>query len=258
MGSPCVAILGLGEAGSEIAAGLVAAGASVRGYDPLVIPGPGITPCRDEADAASGAGLVLSVNSAHDAEGALRSGIDGLACDAVWADMNTAGPAAKRSLAAIAAEHERQFADIALMSPVPGRGLHTPMLVSGSGASRANRILTGLGASLESLDGPAGLAATKKLLRSVFYKGMAAAVLEALSAARAADLEDWLYEHIGAELTAANADTVARLENGSRRHAVRREAEMAAAAALLVDLGVPSWVSQASRSWLELLQQNQS
>ena len=38
------------------------------------------------------------------------------------------------------------------------------------------------------LDGPAGLAAARKLLRSVFYKGMAASIVEALDAARAAGL----------------------------------------------------------------------
>ena len=47
----------------------------------------------------------------------------------------------------------------------------------------------------------------KKLLRSVFYKGMAAAVVEALEAARAAGYEQWLREHLAAELTAANAGT---------------------------------------------------
>jgi 3-hydroxyisobutyrate dehydrogenase-like beta-hydroxyacid dehydrogenase len=38
-----IAVLGLGEAGSLIAWDLVAAGAVVRGYDPAVAPGPGIT-----------------------------------------------------------------------------------------------------------------------------------------------------------------------------------------------------------------------
>ena len=47
-------------------------------------------------------------------------------------------------------------------------------------------MLAPLGADIEVLDGPAGLAAAKKLLRSVFYKSMAAAVVEALEAARAA------------------------------------------------------------------------
>ena len=66
-----VALLGLGEAGGEIAADLVAAGADVRGYDPKVRPGPGIDPRDDEADAVRDAELVLSANSSHDAAVAL-------------------------------------------------------------------------------------------------------------------------------------------------------------------------------------------
>jgi 3-hydroxyisobutyrate dehydrogenase-like beta-hydroxyacid dehydrogenase len=45
-----VAVLGLGEAGSAIAAGLCAAGAVVRGFDPRVRPGPGITACAGASE----------------------------------------------------------------------------------------------------------------------------------------------------------------------------------------------------------------
>ena len=69
-----IAVLGLGEAGSEIACDLLAAGAGVRGYDPAVAAGPGITGTRSEAEAARGADLVLSVNSAKAAVDAFRRG----------------------------------------------------------------------------------------------------------------------------------------------------------------------------------------
>jgi 3-hydroxyisobutyrate dehydrogenase-like beta-hydroxyacid dehydrogenase len=104
---------------------------------------------------------------------------------------------------------------------------------------------------MEVVDGPPGTAATRKLLRSVFYKGMAAAVIEALAAARAAGYEDWLREHIAAELAAADRTTVARLEEGSHRHALRRAHEMAAAGEMLAELAVPGRVTRASRLWLE-------
>jgi 3-hydroxyisobutyrate dehydrogenase-like beta-hydroxyacid dehydrogenase len=46
------------------------------------------------------------------------------------------------------------------------------------------------------LPGPPGAAAARKLVRSVFYKGLAAAVTEALRAARAAGCEPWLRDNI--------------------------------------------------------------
>ncbi|MCU4184224.1 DUF1932 domain-containing protein [Acidiferrimicrobium sp. IK] len=250
-----MAVLGLGEAGSEIAGGLVAAGATVRGYDPRVRPGPGLIACSSEAEASTGADLVLSVNSAHDALDALRAGVEALPPVAVWADLNTGSPRLKERLAALAADHRRSFADVALMSPVPGRGLRTPMLASGHGASGYSALLTPLGANIEVLQGAAGVAAARKLLRSVFYKGMAASAVEALAAARRTGQEQWLRAHISEELEQATAETLVRLETGTYRHARRRSEEMRAAAELLRDLGIAPHMSAASAALLgDLLQ----
>ncbi len=100
------------------------------------------------------------------------------------------------------------------------------------------------------LPGPPGDAATRKLVRSVFYKGLAASVTEALRAARAAGCEDWLRANIASELAGASEATVDRLERGSVRHARRRAEEMAAAAELLTRLGVPARIASASEQWL--------
>ena len=248
-----VAVLGLGEAGSLLAGDLLAAGARVRGYDPAVAAAAGIAGADGEAEAARGADLVLSVNSSKAAVAALRAGLPGLRSGALWADLNTASPGIKHELADIATAAGTTFADVAMMSPVPGRGLRVPMLVSGSGAARYAALLGPLGAVVEVLDGPAGLAARKKLLRSVFYKGMAAAVIEALEAARAAGDERWLREHIAAELAAADAGTLERITEGTYRHAVRRTAEMEAAADMLTELGVSPLMADASRAVHERL-----
>ena len=190
--SGVIAVLGFGEAGSLIARDLVAAGAVVRGFDPRVPAPAGVTAAVSDADAVGGADLVLSVNSASEAVAALTASIDALGPTAIWADLNTASPAVKQRLAALGRERAIPVTDIAMMAPVPGNGLRVPMLASGDAAGTVAAALRGYGANVEVLDGPAGLAATRKLLRSVFYKGMAASIVEALQAARAAGLEDWL------------------------------------------------------------------
>lgn len=248
-----IAVLGLGEAGSVLAHDLVAAGAEVRGYDPAVTAVPGITDTGSEAEAAHGADLVLSVNSAKAAVDAFRAGLPGLRPGALWADLNTASPAIKQQLAGIAETGGVPFADVAMMAPVPGRGLRVPMLASGDAAARYAEILVPLGADIEVLAGPAGLAATRKLLRSVFYKGMATAVVEALEAALSAGHEHWLREHITAELTTADASAVDRIIDGTYKHALRRTAEMEAAADMLTELGVPPLIAEASRAVHERL-----
>jgi 3-hydroxyisobutyrate dehydrogenase-like beta-hydroxyacid dehydrogenase len=245
-----VGVLGLGEAGSQIASGLAAAGVKVRGFDPAVPAPPGVAAAADDADACRGASLVISLVTAEEAEDALRMALPGLASGTVYADANTSAAGLKQRLAATAGQAGILFADVAIMAPVPGRGLSVPMLVSGPGAATACQILTACGGRAETVAGPPGTAATRKLLRSVFYKGMAAAVIEALLAARAAGSEDWLREHLAAELAAADGATLARLEEGSYRHARRRAQEMAAASTMLGELGVPARIAQASQQWL--------
>jgi 3-hydroxyisobutyrate dehydrogenase-like beta-hydroxyacid dehydrogenase len=253
-----IAVLGLGEAGSALARDLIAAGAVVRGYDPAVPAAEGVVATGSEAEAAEGADLVLSVNSAAAAVDALEAALTGLKTGAAWADLNTASPGTKRGLADIAAEHGVPFADIAIMAPVPGRGLRVPMLATGTAAGTVATALNSFGAAVEVMAGEAGLAAERKLLRSVFFKGMSAAVVEALTAARAAGCEDWLRKIVVDELTAAGAATVDRLVDGSIKHAVRRTSEMAAATEMLGELGVRADVAAAARDQLAHIADSQN
>src|SRR3954447_24336027 len=145
-----VALLGLGEAGAALAAGLEAAGMEVRGWDP-VHPVDGIA---SPVDAVRGAEVILSVNAAAVAAAESVAGV--LTADQLYADLNTTSPEVKRQVAALV--EPAVFADVALLGPV--RGLETPCLVSGPGAERfaALRWLP-----VESLGGEPGDAARRKL-----------------------------------------------------------------------------------------------
>ena len=244
-----VAVLGLGEAGSRLAANLASAGADVRGYDPDETAGSELPGRVAEAEAAVGAAdVVLSVNAGRAALAAARSALPALSPAALYADLNTAAPELKRELAALVGA--ARFADVALLGPVPRRGLGTPALASGPGSRAFADILGPLGMPVEVVSSQAGDAASRKLIRSVFTKGMAASAIEALDAAAEAGEAEWLRgeiaEMIGAEL-------LQRLVDGSRTHAVRRLDEMRAACELLVELGVEPDVARASASVLSRL-----
>jgi 3-hydroxyisobutyrate dehydrogenase-like beta-hydroxyacid dehydrogenase len=248
-----IAVIGLGEAGSEIARDLRAAGASVCGYDPAAPAVDGVERTASAADAASGAGIVLSVNAAAVAEevaGSVAGALDG---GAVFADLNTASPGAKRAVAAILAPTGARFADVALMAPVAGRGLRTPALASGPGAERFAEVLGGLGMPVTAIGPEPGAAAARKLVRSVFMKGLAAAIGEALAAAERIGCRDDVYADLERTLAAADGALLARLVEGSPLHAARRAEEMAAACAMLAELGVEPRVAAASEAWLRSL-----
>ncbi len=150
-----IAVLGLGEAGSEVAADLVAAGATVHGFDPRVAAAPaGVLTFGSDAEAARGAAVVIALTSAHEAIETLELALPGVGPGAVYADLNTGSAGLKSALAAIAEPAGVAFTDIALMAPVPGLGLRTPMLASGPAAPEYAATFGALGATVTVLPGP--------------------------------------------------------------------------------------------------------
>jgi 3-hydroxyisobutyrate dehydrogenase-like beta-hydroxyacid dehydrogenase len=242
-----VAVLGLGEAGGRIAADLVAAGCAVRGWDPVARPA-GIPVAADGPSAVRGAGVVLSVNAAAVALDVAEDVAGALGDRALYADCNTSSPGLKQALA----ERVRvRFADVALVGTVPSLGLRTPALASGAGAERFAELFRPLGMPVDVVGSAPGDAAGLKLLRSVFMKGLAAAAIESLEAARAAGAE----ERVRADIASVIGEPLLeRLLTGSRAHAARRVDEMEAAAAYLDELGVSPRVARSAAEWLAQLE----
>ena len=239
-----VAVLGLGEAGGTLASGLAAAGCDVRGWDPLVATADAPNVAVADAD------LVLSLTTAAHALDAARSVVSALDARQVYADLNTAAPAVKRDVAAVVGASGAAFADVALLGPVPSRGVGTPTLASGAGAERFAELVRPLGMPVEVVGVEPGDAAGLKLLRSVFMKGLAAAALESMDAARRRGADEWLRREIAEVIGEPLLD---RLLSGSVTHAARRREEMEAAATYLEELGVEPRVSRAAAGWLERL-----
>jgi 3-hydroxyisobutyrate dehydrogenase-like beta-hydroxyacid dehydrogenase len=248
-----IAVIGLGEAGAAIARDLAGAGASVRGFDPAQPAVDGVDLVATASDAVRGAEVVLSVNAASVAVAVAESLAGALDGGAVFADLNTASPGAKRAIAAVVAPAGARFADVALMAPVAGSGLRTPALASGDGADRFADVVGGLGMPVTAIGPVPGDAAARKLVRSVFMKGLAAAVGEALEAAERIGARDDLYADLEQTLAGADGALLAHLVEGSRRHAARRAEEMAAARAMLEELGVEPRIAAASEAWLRAL-----
>lgn len=249
-----VAVLGLGEAGSRYAGDLAAAGCDVAGYDPFQPDAPAaVRRAPSIEDAVAGAGLVLSLTGSAAAEAAASAAAGALDETAVYADLNTTAPARKRAVAGTLARAGRLMADVAVLAPVPRAGLRTPLLLAGTGAERAAAILAAWAVPVEVVAGPAGAAAARKLLRSVFMKGLAAVCHEAVAAARLAGDERWARDQIAGELGPDGHALLDRLLDGTVRHARRREGEMRDALAYLAELQAPSHMTAATVAWLQRL-----
>jgi 3-hydroxyisobutyrate dehydrogenase-like beta-hydroxyacid dehydrogenase len=243
-----VAVLGLGEAGGRIASDLAAAGVDVRGFDPDAARDVrSIARVDDAASAAADCDVVLSVNTAKSALGAAAAALPGLRASSIYADANTAAPELKRELAALVAEAGVGFVDVALLGPIPARGVLAPALASGPAAQAFASFFSPLGMPVEVVSGEAGDAAALKLVRSVFMKGLSAAVVESMQAAEAIGRAAWLEREIEALI---GRPFLERALEGSRMHAARRVDEMEAARDLLLELGVEPFVASASAAQL--------
>lgn len=247
-----IAILGLGEAGRTFARGLARAGADVRGFDPHHEPQlAGVTQESELAAAVASADAVLSLVHGAIAADVAADVLPLMPPGAVYADLNTTSPEIQTEIAARARSANVPMADVAVLAPVHRDEHRTPLLASGDGAIALAGLLRPLGASIEVIDGEAGEASRRKLLRSMFMKGLAALVLEGLGAARAVGSEDWLREQMAIELGPGGGDLVDRLVEGTRRHAVRREHEVRAALDVIEDSGQPADMTRATLAWFE-------
>jgi 3-hydroxyisobutyrate dehydrogenase-like beta-hydroxyacid dehydrogenase len=125
------------------------------------------------------------------------------------------------------------------------------MFLAGDGASALAGVLRPHGTPLEIVGTQPGDAAARKLTRSVFFKGMSAAVCEALEAARASGVEEWLRADITRTFVSADETLLDRIVDGTYRHAKRRAHEMSDATQLLDDLAVPATITRATTESLE-------
>ncbi|MFD2937528.1 NAD(P)-dependent oxidoreductase [Spirosoma flavum] len=259
-----IAILGLGEAGSHFANDLVgprlvAFGVNVVGHDPAPKHTllPSVRLAANNADAVRGADIILSVNLSAVAELVAAEVLPALQPGQIYAEMNTASPDTKRAVAAIVEQAGAMAVDVAIMAPVPPKGILSPFLVSGPGAVLFAEKLRPLGVDITVLSDEMGEAATRKLLRSIVYKGMAAVIGEAVEASRAFGLEDYIREQIRS-IIGDNDALIDRFLEGSKTHALRRSHELEAVVSMLTACAVEPVMSRATLTSLEnLILQNQ-
>ncbi|MBK1783681.1 NAD(P)-binding domain-containing protein [Prauserella cavernicola] len=240
-----IAVLGLGEAGTIYAAGFAATGATVAAYDPADSPTPqGVTRAASVADAVRGAKLVLSLVTGAHAVSVAADAAPHLESDAFYADLNAASPQRKQEVGEALGDAAPRYADVAVIGSVPQFGPSTALIVSGPVADDVAELFRTLGGSVDAIGGQPGAASRRKILRTVFMKGLGAVITEAMDAGNAAGETDWVRAQISAALVDGES-ALDRLDRGTRKHALRRAHESEAAADLVASLGVAPVVTTA-------------
>jgi 3-hydroxyisobutyrate dehydrogenase len=238
-------VIGLGEAGATYAAALTAAGHKVTGFDPVAPTTPaGVVRAATAAEACAGADVVLVMTGAAAARSVAQECLPVLPAGSCYADFTSSSPAVMQELGQLPSKAD--FADVAILGPVAALGEKTPLMVSGPGAQAVADLLRPLAVEVEIAEGEPGAAMAHKLLRSVLMKGLAAVVVEAVTAGKAAGLEDWIRGQIARQLAGDGQAVIDRFLTGTAKHALRRSKEMQDTANYLTELGVPAEMTAAS------------
>jgi len=244
------ALIGLGEVGQIYATALLEAGHEITGYDPFISHSPqGALVAQSAAEAAKDADMVLVLTGAGAAPKVAGECLPVMKPGSGYADLTSSSPKTMEELGSTSGQVN--FIDVAILGPVIAQGAKTPLMASGQGAAAFADLLATAGAPVEVVEGGPGSAMAHKLLRSVFTKGLASVVIEAVRAGAAAGLEPWIRAEISKMLAGDGQATIDRFLTGTAKHAVRRAAEMRSTSGYLEDLGVPREMTNASASAME-------
>jgi 3-hydroxyisobutyrate dehydrogenase-like beta-hydroxyacid dehydrogenase len=250
-----IAILGLGEAGSHFANDLADMGIAVIGFDPkpIRILHPTIILAQSNLQASKGADIIFSVNLSSESENIAKEIVDVLKPHQFFCEMNTSSPEKKKAIATILKSTGVKMIDLAIMAPVPPKGIKTPFLAAGEHSAEFIEKVKTLNLTISGLENSQiGDAATRKLLRSIVYKGIAAVICEAVEAGENFGMQSYIREQINSVI-GGNDELIDRFVEGSKTHALRRMHEMEAVVEMLQEKGLDPIVSRGTRDNLQKL-----
>lgn len=196
-----IAFIGFGEAARAITASLRGVAAlRVAAYD-ILIHAPATDPRAESLHAAArelgvelapsaaaaiaGADLVFSAVTAAAAREALGPAYDGPVAPHVLIDINSVSAGVKAANAARVRAAGARYLDMAVMAPVHPAGHRTATLIAGD-LDPAEPALAALDFRFQVAGPVVGDAASVKMVRSLFVKGLEALCVQTLTAAEAA------------------------------------------------------------------------
>ena len=198
-----IAIIGCGEVGYLYASLLASQGYSLSLCAPrpsdrvikLAFGNQNITLHKNLGAWLKKAEVVISCTSGVVALDVASAAIPFLKNGTVYADFSTAAPRDKQQGALLAESKGIFFDDVVIMGGINLMGVKTPLLCAGDNTEKIVTVMEQLGAPIRVLSGAkAGDAASLKLFRTVFTKGLSALAVECIVAAEQHGVKELLYE----------------------------------------------------------------
>lgn len=145
---------------------------------------------------------------------------------AVFVDMTTADPEDMLRAERLAKAAGQHFVDVAITGAVNVHGPRTPLLCAGTKADEVAQLFRAVGAPVQVVGSVPGDAASLKLLRSIFTKGLEALAIECLTTAQKRGLRDKLHEILSDLDARPLKDTMESMVGTHIEHSARRRKEV--------------------------------
>ncbi|PZP43776.1 MAG: NAD(P)-dependent oxidoreductase [Azospirillum brasilense] len=264
-----VGLIGYGEVGSTLGAGLRAQGLEeVVSYDTGAFDGPyaaliqgraaaaGVALVHSPAELASRVDILIGVTPGSASVESAAGFAKVLQPRHVFIDIASATPKVKQAMAAELAGTGSQVADGSIVG-TPRDGLALPILASGPAAEAVSEALVPWGMRIDPVGPELGTASAIKILRSVLIKGIEALLDEMMLGARRYGLDEVVLQSAARTLMSRPfPDFAGNLISTGVIHARRRAEEAAMAADALADVGIEPIMASATAKrlqWVERL-----
>ncbi len=253
-----VALIGLGEVGGLFARDLRAKGVeTLYGYDPKLrdldsAPALNqlryrITACASAAGAAGQAEMTICAVTAAQTERAAAAAAEAIVGGAIYLDLNSASPGAKKAAAAAVTAGGGRYVEAAVMTPAPTHGIASPMLIGGPHARIFLPYAEALGMRVKIASEEYGVASATKLCRSVMIKGTEALIAESMIAARYYGVDMNVLNSLSDLMPNPDWEKLAQyMLSRSLEHGGRRAEEMREAARTVAEAGVEPLMANAT------------
>ncbi len=165
----------------------------------------------------------------------------------VYADVNTASPKVKETVAGIVELNGAAFVDAAMMGAIPTFLHRVPILASGSGAGRFHSLMQPWGMNIRVIGEKPGQASAIKMFRSIFMKGLLSLFLEMLTATHRYGVDEMVLGSIAESLDGTPFLETARIQmTKGVVNAGRMAHEMEEVIGTLQEIGAPAGMSRAA------------
>lgn len=251
-----IGFIGLGEVGKAYSCGLAQNGTNVIGYDTLLNDQENLSRFQCCVDAgvklANGmeelvvnSDLIIAVTTSHVAIATAQMAKPFLKPGQIYIELNSASPKTKEKIQELLAGID--VVDGATMAPPGAKKQQTLVLISGARAREVADQLNSLGMNLRFVSETFGSASGIKIVRSIFFKGMEAVLLESMHAAYNMRIEEAVFSSICEYFNNAPIEqSLEAMIRSSAIHAKRRGEEVAGSAEVLEDLDLDNMMSRAA------------